>query len=150
MMYKTHLAFGFLIGLLGIMLLRPANQILFIAIVVFASVLPDIDHPDSKMGRNIKIIGFLFEHRGFFHSVFALVGFSIAMYLIFKTNVYAIAMLIGYGSHLIMDSLTIKGIMPLHPFTRMSVRGFIKTNSLAETFLFLVFIGVDIWLLLRL
>ena len=149
MMYNTHLAFGLLLGLLGIIFLKPANPILFIVIVGFASILPDIDHPDSKIGKKVKIIGFLFEHRGFFHSIGALVLFTVCFYLIFKTSIYSIAFALGYFSHLIMDAITIKGIMPFHPFSKVSIKGFVKTNSFLETVIFVFAAVFAFWLLLK-
>jgi len=140
-MFKTHLAFGFLLGLFGIQYLHPHNQILFIMIVLFASALPDIDHPDSKMGKNFKPIAFLFEHRGFFHSLWAL----IAVFLVFSLwlgRVYVYAALIGYLSHLLADMLTREGIKPIHPFSNKAIRGFIRTGTFLE---FLVFMAISVF-----
>jgi inner membrane protein len=149
-MFKTHLAFGFLVGMLLLQLFRPANQILFMALVMFASVLPDIDHPDSKIGKNIKIIGFLFEHRGFFHSVFALVLFTFPVYYFFKSYTLGFAVLAGYAAHMIADCITTQGIMPLHPISRIKIRGFIKTSGFIEYILFIVVVLFDIVKLLNL
>jgi len=150
MMFKTHLAFGFLVGLFLIQLFNPSNQILFITLVVIASVLPDIDHPDSKIGKNIKIIGYLFEHRGFFHSVFAIILFTFPVYYFLKSYILGFAVLAGYASHLIADCISIKGIMPLHPISRLKIRGFIRTNSSIEYLIFISLIILDVIKLIRL
>ncbi|MBT3405949.1 metal-dependent hydrolase [Candidatus Woesearchaeota archaeon] len=137
MMFKTHLMFGFLLGLFGIQYLHPSNQVLFIIIAMFCSALPDIDHPDSKIGKNVKIIAFLFEHRGFFHSIWAL----LLVFFLFSLTlgkVYVFAALIGYISHLLADAMTKEGIKVFHPFSKYAIRGFIRTGTLGELIVFLV------------
>ena len=67
MQFKTHLLFGMFLGLLVLPILNPNNSILFVMLVLIGSALPDIDHPNSKVGKWFKPIGWLFEHRGFFH-----------------------------------------------------------------------------------
>lgn len=149
MMWKTHLAFGGLIGLLLIPILKPYSIILFLSIILFASLLPDIDHPDSKVGRKVKIIGFLFKHRGFFHSIFGVALFTIP-FIYFKLNIIAIPILIGYCSHLLGDLITLEGITPFYPL-QINVKGFLKVNSWTETGLFflllilIVYIAKNMW-----
>ena len=150
MMFKTHLAFGFFVGLFLIQFFHPSNQILFMGLIVVASVLPDIDHPDSVIGKNIKIIGFLFEHRGFFHSIFALALFTFPVLYFFKSYLLGIAVLAGYAAHLVADCISKQGIMPLHPISRFRIRGFIRTNSSIEYLLFIVLVIFDIVKLIRL
>ena len=52
-----------------------------IIFVVFAGVMPDIDHPSSELGRYFKPIAYTLPHRGITHSFFgsALVLFGIYM-----------------------------------------------------------------------
>ena len=150
MMFKTHLAFGFLVGLFSISHFHPSNQILFLVLVVFASILPDIDHPKSKLGKYFKPIGFLFEHRGFFHSLFVLPVIALLLYLLTKNFVYCLPILIGYSSHLITDMLTKEGIMPFHPLSRKAIRGFMYTGKGAEYILFIVLLVLDFWKLFNL
>jgi len=149
MMFKTHVVFGFLVGLFLIQFMHPANQILFMTLVVLASILPDIDHPDSKLGKKVKIIGFLFEHRGFFHSVFALVLFSFPVFY-FLNPLYGLAVLAGYLSHMAIDCLTHQGIMPFHPLSRQRISGFIATNSSFEFVIFILIAAFDLYKLLNL
>jgi len=138
MMFKTHLAFGVLMALLAVQILQPTNPWLFGLLIVIASSLPDIDTPDSKIGRKVKVIGWIFEHRGFFHSLAACFLFSVLTYAITKNTFYSIAFLIGYGSHLLMDSITKEGVMPFFPL-RFRLRGFFRTGHLLE---FVVFVGM--------
>jgi len=145
MMWKTHLAFGFLTGLLLIGFFRPENQILFLSLCCLASVLPDIDHPESKVGSKVKIIGKLFEHRGFFHGIFAIFIFSAISYFLFRQLIYAEVVFYGYFSHLILDSITHQGIMPLHPISRFKIKGLIKTGATAEYLIFSALILINIY-----
>jgi inner membrane protein len=149
MMFKTHLMVGILAGLLAIKVLTPHNQILFIVLVMFASLLPDIDHPDSKIGSKVKIVGFLFEHRGFFHSLIATILFSVLAYS-FLGMIGLQAVAIGYLSHLFADSLTREGIMFLYPLTKRRMNGIFKTGSIAEYVIFFVLVVLNGYALLNL
>ncbi|MFC1728413.1 metal-dependent hydrolase [Nanoarchaeota archaeon] len=144
MMARTHAAFGFLKGLILIPFFNPANQILFVALAVFGSLFPDIDHPKAKLGSKIKIVGRLFEHRGFFHSIFALFIFSLLTFFLLKQEVYFWAFGAGFFTHLALDSFTRKGITPFNPFSKFKLKGMVKTNGLVETSLFVVFIVLGI------
>jgi len=140
MMFKTHVAFGFLAGILTIDYLSPANQILFISLVMLGAILPDIDHPNSKIGSKFKIIGFLFEHRGFFHSFLMIPLISVLIFYFTRSYTLIMPLGIGYGSHLISDAVTKEGIMPLHPLTKIRIRGFIRTGGALEYILFFLII----------
>ncbi len=137
MLFKSHLAFSFLVGLIFINIFNPKNQILFIILVLFGSALPDIDQPKSQVGKNFKIIGWLFKHRGIFHSIFMALLISFGFY--FLTGYFS-AFLLGYLSHLITDALTVAGVSFFYPISNFKIRGFIKTGSLAENLMFSAFI----------
>ncbi|PIN86131.1 hypothetical protein COV19_06560 [Candidatus Woesearchaeota archaeon CG10_big_fil_rev_8_21_14_0_10_44_13] len=147
MMFKTHLAFGALAALFAIQYLNPRNQLLFFLVVVFASSLPDIDSPESKIGSKVKVIGWLFEHRGFFHSFIALGLFSLLFFLATKNELYSAAFFAGYASHIVIDAFTIEGIAPLHPVLKTRLKGFIRTGHFLE---FIVFIGLVVFAVIKL
>jgi inner membrane protein len=134
-MYRTHVAFAFLIGLFAITFLHPSNQILFMSLVVFAGLFPDIDHPKSKLGSKLKVIGWLFEHRGFFHSIFMLILISLLTFII-SNKIYAAAVFLGFFSHISIDAITKQGIMPFHPISKRSIKGFVGTSSILEYLIF--------------
>lgn len=142
-MFKTHLAFGFLIALLAISFFHPSNQILFLSLILFSSALPDIDHPNSKLGKYIPFNSLL-EHRGFFHSFLFLPFFALVLYYFNKSN-YALPLMIGYSSHLISDSITKEGIMPLHPLTKFRLKGFISTGKSLEYIFLGIILFLSIW-----
>lgn len=102
---------------------------------------PDIDSPKSIVGRAAMplgmIVGFLFGHRGIFHSM-AVPFVLFLSYAFFLPSVYLLAFIFGYMSHLILDAITPEGVRLLHPFSRLHVRGFVSTGGLAEVLVFLM------------
>jgi len=148
MLFRTHLALGFLVGLIALKIFNPSNTIFFFILVLIGSVLPDIDHPKSKIGKKVKIIGFLFEHRGFFHSILFLILIYFISVTFLRNNYFILPLIIGYSSHLFIDCFNHKGIMPLHPLSRLRIKGFIKTGALLETILFFCLVALDVWNLL--
>ncbi len=139
MLFKTHVVFGFLVALFGVSYFHPDNQILFAFITVFASALPDIDHPNSVVGRKFRPVSFLFEHRGFFHSFFAIALFTFLTYGLSGSVLYSSAFLIGYASHILADAITDAGIMPFHPILKFRLKGFFRTGAAYE-YILLVFL----------
>ena len=141
-MFRTHLIFSFLIGLLIITSFNIQNKIIFIAILLIASIIPDIDSYKSKIGKKIKPLSFLINiflgHRGIFHSLFLLILISFVIAIV-KTEP-AIAFFIGYLSHLLLDSLTPEGVMFFYPFSKKRTKGFIRTGSLFENIFFFILI----------
>ncbi len=133
MLFKTHLAFALLIAL--VLLFLNINPV-FIIIFVIAALLPDIDNPFSKIGKKVKIINYLFVHRGFFHSLFALLIFTILLYFF---NIFiATAFFSGYFLHLLLDSFTKQGIFLFYPLSTKKSKGKLKVGSLAETIIFVI------------
>ncbi len=110
-------------------------KIVAVAVAALFSILPDIDMVKSKAGRNLQpfstLAALFFKHRGFLHSfVFAAAVYFGVLYLL--SPAIATAATIGYASHLILDSLTKEGIMPLSPLSKARIKGFIKTGGIVE------------------
>ena len=151
MLFKTHLVFSLLIGLLTYNYFK-LNYIIFILIILFTGILPDIDHPKSKLGRKLKIlsypINFIFGHRGLFHSLFIALSSSFLIWIIFGD--YYIPFFIGFLSHLIADGITKQGIDFSYPFNFFKVTGMIKTGSFIEKVIFLLLIVINGYLIFRL
>ena len=110
-------------------------KIVAIAVAALFSILPDIDMVKSKAGRHLQpfsnILSFLFRHRGFLHSFVFAAAVYFGMRYLFSPAIAAAAT-IGYASHLILDSLTKEGIMPLSPLLKWKIRGIVKTGGLLE------------------
>lgn len=146
-MFKTHLALGILVSVLVINYLQLESWILFGITLVFASVLPDIDISKSKVGKKFwplsSIISFLFGHRGFIHTIFPPI-IAVSTATIFGYGTLGLAFLTGYGTHLISDIVTVQGLMPFFPLSKIKASGFIITGGLIEH---TVFFGALIFLL---
>lgn len=91
---------------------------------LLTSLLPDIDHPRSVLGRRFYWISVpiarIFGHRGFTHSILAIlcgIGFfRLALFSSCSVPTDSLqAMIIGYFSHLFADMLTPVGVPLLWP-----------------------------------
>ncbi len=148
MLGRTHLLAGIALGFF-LLLIFPQNLLiatLSFFLCLFGSILPDIDTKSSFIGRHFKIVGFLFRHIVFFHSIFALLLFTVPLYLIFKSGLPALAFSVGFLSHLFLDILTREGIQ-IYPFD-LRVRGFVKVGGFLEQIFFFCLILFLVFLLL--
>ncbi|MBS3163285.1 metal-dependent hydrolase [Candidatus Woesearchaeota archaeon] len=147
-MFYTHVAFALMASLVSAKYLHPSSLVLFIFVACFVSLVPDIDNRDSKIGKHVKFISKIFDHRGILHTIFPPIGlFLLFNYLSY--NLLGIAALVGYSSHILIDAFTPEGINFLHPFTTFRVSGFIKTGTFLEIILFLLLSGFDVFYLLK-
>lgn len=144
MLFYTHLVFSFLVGLLTIDLFGIEKQILFIILVMFFGILPDIDMVKSKIGKRMGVLSYviklIFGHRGLFHTIWFPLMFFVFFLFILDFRVIGLGVLIGYLSHLVLDSLTVQGVRPLSPFIGFKIRGFVKVGSVFEQVLFVLVI----------
>ena len=132
MMAFTHVAIGALIGTVSgrVIEAQTALQSIMLAGAIVGSLLPDIDHPQSWLGRRVAIVSIplsmLIGHRGLTHSFLALfvalvgcwmfagfIGLSGGVPIVFAAMVCA-----GYISHLLADWFTPAGVPWLWPRAR--------------------------------
>lgn len=150
MMFRTHLVFGFLFGLLISSIFNVGNIYLFMLFVLFAAGLPDIDHPGSKYGRKLgiisRIINLVVGHRGIVHSLFFALLFGIIFWYFNKT--VGLGIFVGYLSHLIGDGFSREGVNLLYPFTKLELKGFLKVGSFIEYILFFILLGLSLFLVI--
>jgi len=136
-MGRTHMAIGLLVALLVAPLFASDQKTLFVGLVVFASLLPDIDHSGSKINRILPLTKYaakFFRHRGFFHSIFPpIIILGGAYYYNYLFIGQALA--IGYLSHLLSDSFTKLGVNYLYPISQFRVMGFIEVGTIWESLL---------------
>lgn len=121
----THVVFGIGTGvgfqiLAGLKLTGILAYPSYYGGVVLGALLPDIDHPQSYLGRRLKILSVpihrIFGHRGFTHSPLSLLILGGIMAVFWAKNPLLFAgILIGYFSHLLGDMLTPMGIPLLYP-----------------------------------
>jgi len=145
MLTRTHLA----ISIFFILLFFPffENKFVFCGVMFVSTLLPDIDSSRSKLGKNflLRPLQFFFGHRGILHSfTFALM---VSMLIFFFSQEASIAFFFGYGLHLLVDSLTVRGITPLYPISK-KWKGVIKTGGWSEVIIFVILILVNIALLI--
>lgn len=97
-------------------------------VCLLGSLLPDLDHPSSKLGSKLPFISYpiagIFGHRGITHSLLAITAIAWAMktYIFTgngSTGLYVLFMwplAIGYLSHLFADLFSYAGIPLFYPF----------------------------------
>jgi inner membrane protein len=100
-----------------------ANPI-FITATLFGSLLPDIDHTKSWIGKAFypiaKWLSVNYGHRTITHSVFFLIGICLLSFFIeknFRAD-YSVSIILFFSvlSHLIFDMVTLQGIPLFYPF----------------------------------
>lgn len=152
MLGKTHRVGGICSGVITSTLLIQvtgfSNSSLLLGSMVIiggavGGLMPDIDHPNSMMGRKVKplslIINKIFGHRGITHTFLAMMGTSVLLFLLNITlpiafQPFGYSLVLGYAggylNHLFLDSLTPVGTPFLYPFTKKQLHlGRIKTGS---------------------
>ena len=118
---------------------------------VIASLVPDIDHPDSWIGRRLFIIAYplslVIKHRGMTHSLL-MVATLAALASIYTEPAslwpapWAAAFVVGYCVHLLGDAITPRGIPLLWPWRRsFALPPGIRTGSLLEIVLVVGFVA---------
>jgi inner membrane protein len=150
MLFRTHLTFSFLIGLYIIDFLKIENQILFMIILLFFSIFPDIDESSSKIFKKLKPFSYLaalFGHRNLFHTIYFPIAISLVLFIL-NLKLISLAVLIGYSLHILLDMITKKGIALFYPLSKKRIRGFIKVGSLIETIIFIILIILVIYKLI--
>jgi inner membrane protein len=128
---------------------------------LFGSLLPDIDHQGSYLGRRLKPISFLVSktagHRGATHSLLVNLVLSVLTACIvhsFSSGlsqlfllVFITGCLIGAISHLFLDSLTVSGIPLLYPLSSKKFRLLtLKTGGIGEKIIIVIMIIAIIFL----
>jgi endonuclease YncB( thermonuclease family) len=94
-----------------------------------ASLLPDADHPRSWLGRRLgglsKYLNRRFGHRRFLHSLLALILVTAVVgapsWPIAGGPATAVAVCVGFGSHLFADTMTLRGVRLFWPYRGIAV-----------------------------
>lgn len=92
----------------------PAMDPVALALAVAGSLLPDIDHPKSWVGRRLRpvstITAAVLGHRGATHSLLAVAGCGWLLFHDGTPRAIVAPLLVGYLSHLAGDLLTPRGL----------------------------------------
>ena len=146
MNYKTHINGGILVGLyVNIQMINTSiiSKGIFLGAAVVGSILPDIDHKNSYIGKKAKTvsktISKLAGHRKLFHApLMYLLSYSISIGMINDKLLLACikGLFLGVLSHLFLDSFTIGGLPWFYPLSKKKFSLCnIKTNSKVEEIL---------------
>lgn len=129
MKLKTHITAGVTAGvyLATKYINMPVEDIVpAVTISGMASLIPDVD---VICFRN------MIRHRGITHSLLGLLIFAILMRNIIPPYwIFAVA---GYGSHILLDMLTVSGVMLLYPVKTTARIPLVRTGSVLERFVIL-------------
>lgn len=118
---KTHASCGMLVGALTTQYFQTDifSSVTVIILATLASLLPDICHTQSKIGRRFKVISFfvrlIFGHRTFTHSILFIAIIAFLLQIIQTPNYYMAAIIIGLVSHVILDMITPRGVKLFYP-----------------------------------
>ena len=111
---RTHVAAAPAFYLLGSFVLSQPVAWPAVGMAVVGSVLPEVDKPDSLVGRAFPASRWIhdrFGHRGITHSLLGLaIAAALSSPLAFFAFPYWLAFLFGYFSHLFLDMATLEGI----------------------------------------
>jgi membrane-bound metal-dependent hydrolase YbcI (DUF457 family) len=128
MTWHTHAVVGANVVWLAALFPNISSNYLIVAGALggISALLPDIDAQSAKIHYVGKgILGMfrgVFEHRGFFHSLFAIglvggISSILSFYLHFDWSI-ALACTLGYASHPVIDGLTVGGVRYLYPHVK--------------------------------
>ncbi|MBI3033374.1 metal-dependent hydrolase [Candidatus Woesearchaeota archaeon] len=149
MLARTHVCFALLLAIITDYYFSFEIPFWWYAtIMIGCSFLPDIDIPTSKLGKRIKLVGYIFEHRGIFHTIWPMLFMFYILNKYFSFDLAASAIM-GYFSHLLLDMLTPKGIQLFYPL-KLKIRGFIETGSFLENIVCIILLMIDAGLVLYL
>jgi inner membrane protein len=137
MMAKSHVIVGLAawVAAAPVLHLSPVDPI-YLGLAVCGSLLPDIDHPQSWVGRRSKpvstAIAAILGHRGITHSAVAVVGLVALLAHAGSRRGAVSALAIGYLSHLAADLLTPRGLRLAWPLRRTWGIPLCRTGSPTE------------------
>ncbi len=126
----THILFSLLITLI-IFGFNP--KLLLIALLT--SMIPDLDYHFEKLRKETPMLKVVFRknvHRKILHNIWAMSVTSSIIFLFFQSTSILAVSLLGYASHLLLDSLTPRGVTLLWPIKKMRIKGRVKTGSIVE------------------
>lgn len=148
MLNRTHLAVGLAMALY--FLPHMNDKILFVPIVLIASVLPNLGLIiSSRKGVKIKRpLGRTTYLGKVVNSYTFCMVITLAIALLYP--VLAFPFFLGYSMHLFLDAFTPDGIVPFWPFIKKESKGSIGTGGKIDNAIFVIMILVDVGLFVKL
>ena len=150
MLKRTHIALGLAAALYFLPHIK-GSKIVFLAVVLLASILPDLETGFSAPKRHkilsIQPIKWVFHKNWLFHTYTILI--PVCILIAFFYPFIAFPFFLGYSFHLFIDSFSPQGIRPFWPVKKRST-GSIVPGGRVDRILFYVFVFVDFALLVKL
>jgi inner membrane protein len=143
LLYKTHFLGGVVAGLLVAGTSNSATALLCAGAAGIAALLPDLDTPQSELGRHLKLISIptraIFHHRGALHSLLAACALAVLFFMVIQHHQFydlcfevLASTVAGYLSHLVLDSFNPEGVRWLWPAEIRFKLPLVKTGSILE------------------
>jgi inner membrane protein len=154
MMARSHVIVGLAAWMAAapVLHLPPADPV-YLGLAVAGSLLPDIDHPQSWVGRRARpvssVIAAVLGHRGITHSAVAVVILIAVLAHAGSRRGAVSALAIGYLSHLAADMLTPRGLRLAWPLRRTWGLPVCRTGSPMETIIVILLVCGIAWSLLH-
>lgn len=126
----------------------------FFGASLIASTLADISHPESRVGRRIRPLSTLINHRAghrgpthclisvFILALIPLIGIMLGYNIVFWGG---LGFLIGQISHIILDLLNEPGVALLYPNKKRYRLLNFQTGKIADHLILMVMLGLIVW-----
>lgn len=150
---KTHASCGLLIGMYlstdyGVSI----ESIGILAAALSGSLIPDICHTKSKIGRKMPVTSWIvrsiFGHRTFTHSFLFVLFFYLLFQFLGIPDTYTLPFTLGIASHILLDFMTHSGVSLFYPFKkRFSFPVSVKTGGWSDYVLLMTFLFMSVAIL---
>ncbi len=154
-MARSHVVVGLAtwIAAAPLLHLSVANPV-YLGLAVVGSLLPDVDHPKSWVGRRSRpvstAIAATLGHRGVTHSAIAVVVLIVLLSQAGYRRGLVSALALGYLSHLAADMMTPRGLRLAWPLRRTWGFPLCRAGSPAEPLIVLALVtGIGWWCLVH-
>jgi inner membrane protein len=150
MMVKSHVVLGLAAWVAAAPALHLARfDPAYLGLAVVGSLLPDMDHPKSWVGRRTRpvstAIASALGHRGITHSAIAVVALvTVLSYAGYRRGAVA-ALAVGYLSHLAADLLTPQGLRLAWPLPGTWALPLCRTGSAREGLVVFALVCLVAW-----
>lgn len=123
--YFEHISLGIFLGfgldylLLDLTIIETMLYYLFIG---FGCMLPDIDTPESKLGKLLGPLSALLNitvgHRTFTHSILVITVLFYTSFVFWDMNIIITGLMLGCIFHILGDLLTPSGVALIYPISK--------------------------------
>jgi inner membrane protein len=154
MMARSHVALGLAAWISAAPLLHlPPLDPVSAGLAVMGSLLPDVDHPRSWVGRRTRPVSSLLAaalgHRGITHSAVAVLALALLLARAGGQRRAVWPVVVGYASHLAADMLTARGLRLAWPLRRSWGVPLCRAGSPAEALIVAAACAAAVWRLAR-